>query len=287
MRAAVAALGLALAALPAAAQETCYPTSEQNEGKLLAFYALPIAFSPGTLPVRLGPGAIRVSGELTYVPSPASEIQRPEKCYGQEKTENTNLSPVFPRPRLTVGLPGGLALEASYLPPIEVASAKPNLASLALSYIRPLRSDSAGSAWSLLVRAHGTYGYVRGAITCPEDQIQNVGLSRPCFGTEASEDTYRPNMWGGEVAIAMRDRSERFGGYLGGGVTALQPRFQVGFQQADGYFDNTRIAINLTRVAAMAGVSYTVARAAMVTLEVYSVPQDATTARIGAAYRFR
>ena len=37
----------------------------------------------------------------------------------------------------------------------------------------------------------------------------------------------------------------------------------------------------------MAGVSYTVARGAMVTLELYSVPQDATTARLGAAYRFR
>ena len=287
MRLALSVCVLAFAAAPVAAQTTCYPTSEQNEGKLLAFYALPIAFSPATLPVRLAPGAVRVSGEVTYVPSPSAEMRRPEQCYGQEKTENTELSPVFPRPRVTVGLPGGFALEASYLPPIEVASAKPNLASLALSYVRPLARGSAGAVWNLLVRAHGTYGYVRGAITCPEDALQNVGLSRACFGTSESKDTYRPNMWGGEVAVAMQERSERLGGYLGAGVTALQPRFEVGFQQSDGYFDNTRISINLMRVAAMAGVSYTVARGALVTLELYSVPQDATTARLGAAYRFR
>ena len=101
-----------------------------NEAKLLAFFATPIAFSPGGIVEGLAPWHVRVGFEASYVPSPSKEMQQPEACYTVKKTENTNLSPVFPRPRVTIGLPGGLMLEGSYLPPIKVADAKPNLGSV-------------------------------------------------------------------------------------------------------------------------------------------------------------
>jgi hypothetical protein len=70
-------------------------------------------------------------------------------------------------------------------------------------------------------------------------------------------------------------------------VTQLLPRFQVGFHRTDGVFDQTRVVTDLTRVAVFVGGSYRMMRAAGVALEVYSVPTDATTFRIGASYTLR
>jgi hypothetical protein len=266
---------------------TCKPPEDSNEAKLLAFFATPIAFSPGGIADGLSPWRFRVAFEATYVPSPGREMQQPEACYGVRKTENTDLSPVFPRPRVAVGLPGGLVLEASYLPPIEVADAEPNLGSVALSRPFTVRSSEDGSNLSLIIRAHGTLGRVRGSITCPEENIQQSNPGGACYGEEASEDTYEPNMFGGELALAREGAGERWGAYATGGVTLLRPRFQVGFQYLGGTFDDTKIEVDMTRLAVGAGAWYRVANAAAITGELYSVPTDATTFRIGGAYMFR
>src|SRR5215207_7447053 len=132
-------LALATSATAAVAQTgvTCEPPKGSNEAKLLAFFATPIAFSPGGMLDGLRPGQVRVGLEAAYVPSPSKEIQQPEACYGIKKTENTDLSPVFPRPRIAIGFPGGVVLEGSYLPPVTVADAEPNLGSVALA--KPFR----------------------------------------------------------------------------------------------------------------------------------------------------
>ena len=141
---------------------TCKPPEESNEAKLLAFFAAPIAFSPGGMVAPLRAWQARVGVEATYVPSPSREIQQPEACYGVKKTENTNLSPVFPRPRIAIGLPGGFQLEGSYLPPVTVADAEPNLGSVALSLPWRLRGNEEEGSLSLLLRGHATFGRVRG-----------------------------------------------------------------------------------------------------------------------------
>ena len=214
-------------------------------------------------------------------------MQQPEACYGIKKTENTNLSPVFPRPRVAIGLPGGIVLEGSYLPPIEVADAKPNLGSVAVA--RPWRlsgGDDSGSV-SLLLRAHATMGRVRGSITCPEKSLQTQDPSLACYGTKQSSDTYKPNMFGAEAGLAKQGAGDRWGANVTGGVTWLRPRFQVGFQYQDAAFDDTKITVDMTRFAAGAGAWYRVGDAAAVTGELYSVPTDATTFRVGGAYTFR
>ena len=284
---AVAAITLAARASVAQTNATCKPPEDSNEAKLLAFFATPIAFSPGGIADGLAPWRFRVAFEATYVPSPGREMQQPEACYAVRKTENTDLSPVFPRPRLAVGLPGGLVLEASYLPPITVADAEPNLGSVALSRPFTLRTRENGANLSLIVRAHGTLGRVRGSITCPEDNVQQSDPSGACYGEEASQDTYKPNMFGGELSLAREGAGERWGAYATTGVTLLRPRFQVGFQYLGGAFDDTKIEVDMTRLALGAGAWYRVANAAAITGELYSVPTDATTFRIGGAYVFR
>ena len=282
-----AALLLNRSAAHAQLNYTCEPPKSSNEAKLLAFFATPIAFSPGGIVEGLAPWRVRVGLEASYVPSPSKEMQQPEACYAVKKTENTNLSPVFPRPRVTIGLPGGLMFEGSYLPPITVKDAKPNLGSFALSYPRRLSGDEAHGTLSLLLRAHATLGKVEGSITCPEEDLQTNDPSAACYGTTKSSDTYKPNMFGGEVGLAKQAAGDRWGAYASTGVTWLRPRFQVGFQYLDAAYDDTKITVDLARFAAGVGAWYRVGGAAAITGELYSVPADATTIRVGGAYTFR
>jgi hypothetical protein len=266
---------------------TCTPPKGSNEAKLLAFFATPIAFSPGGIVEDLAPWRVRVGFEASYVPSPSKEMQQPEACYTVKKSENTNLSPVFPRPRVAIGLPGGLLLEGSYLPPIKVADAKPNLGSVALSWPRRLSGDDEHGSLSLLLRAHATMGKVEGSITCPEKALQTEDPSLACYGTSPSNDTYKPNMFGGEIGLAKQAAGDRWGAYASTGVTWLRPRFQVGFQYLDAAYDDTKISVDMTRFALGAGAWYRVGTGVAVTGELYSVPADATTFRLGGAYTFR
>lgn len=283
------AAGLLTFAIPgtdAAGQGVCRPPRNSNEAKLLAFFAAPISFSTGGIIEGLSPGQVRLGVEASYVPSPSRSIQQPDFCHSK-KTENTNLSPVFPRPRVAIGLPGGFLLEGSYLPPIEVADAEPNLGSVALSKPLSLTGSPDRGRVSLLVRAHATFGRVRGSITCPKKYLQQQDLNLACYGDTESSDTYHPNMFGAEAALAREGAGGRWGAYGSAGANWLRPRFQVGFQYRDGLFDDTKIRVNLTRATLGAGAWYRVASAAALVGELYSVPADATTIRVGGAYTFR
>ncbi|MGH7714204.1 MAG: hypothetical protein ACREOG_23190, partial [Gemmatimonadaceae bacterium] len=174
------------------------------------------------------------------MPEPSADISRPERCYATNKSEDTRLSPIFPRPRLALGLGAGWMIEASYLPPVTVFDATPNLGSIALS-----RITSIGPA-GLLLRAHATFGQVEGAITCSQDALQLSNTAEPCYGSKESEDTYKPNMFGGEAAITFV-LGGRTTGYAGAGYSSLRPRFRVGFQ--DGrpgvQYDDRKIIVDL------------------------------------------
>jgi hypothetical protein len=285
----IAAATLRPAALSAQVviDDPCRPPESSNEAKLLAFYSVPMVFSPGGIVDRLPAGAIRLGFEMTYVPSPSASIQSPEACLNQKKTENTELSPIFPRPRITIGLPAGFAVEASYLPPVTVADATPNLGSVALSYLKSLRRTPAGASVDLMLRGHATFGQVKGPITCPSESLQQDDFAKACYGDTPSDDTFKPNMFGGEAALAFTRAGGRFSGYAGGGVTRNQPRFDVHFDYLDGAKDRRPIIVNLTRAAAFAGVRYRVGTRIDLATEVYSVPADVTTIRLAAGYLLR
>lgn len=278
---------LLCSATSAFAQGECRPSENSNEAKLLAFFATPISFSPGGIARSLPAKRIRIGFEASYVPSPSREIQQPEACYSIKKTENTNLSPIFPRPRIWVGLPFGFILEGSYLPPVKVADAEPNLGSVALSLPLRLAGSEETGGLSVLLRGHATYGRVRGSITCPKKKLQQTDATAACYGELASADTYKPNMFGTEGAAVVEGAGGKWGAYAAPGVTWLRPRFQVGFQYLSGAFDNTKIIVDMTRFAAGVGGWYRVNEGTAITGEIYSVPSDATTLRIGAALGYR
>lgn len=282
----IALIGLLLVGARAGASAQCVVPKESNEAKLLAFYEAPIAFSPAAAPSVLPPGSVRIDAELAPVPNPSPELRRTGYCFSP-KTEQTRLAPVFGRPRIAIGLPGGLVLEGSYLPPITISDAEPNLASFALSAVRRLGAPGGFGSPTLLIRAHGTVGSVRGPITCPHEELQMSQPLDPCYGTRESHDTFHPYMFGAEGALGLTVPSGWLSVYAGGGVSWLRPRFQVGFDDANGIPDRTRVQVDLTRGTVFGGLTARVASAFELSAQVYSVPADVTTWRFGAGYRLR
>lgn len=288
MRTAMFAAALASVVTSVAPAQPCRVPTSSNEAKLLYYYAVPLAFSMPVRPPRSGAGGISIGGDLTYIPRPPASIQRTRLCYSPEKTEASNLSPVLPRPRLALGLPLGVVVEISYLPPVTVSGATPNLFSAALS-TELLSTLLAATPVRLLVRAHATVGKVEGAITCSKSMLQQSTRVQPCFGTRPSNDTYRPNIFGGEGALTFGGPTGRAGAYVGAGATSLNPRFQAGFTSQDGAVDTTRVepVERVIRASLLGGAWVRTVSRLDLGFQVYSVPKDLTVARVGASFRVR
>lgn len=281
---------LAIATLLAARQVSaqCKVKTESNEARLLAFYSAPIVFSVGTAPDEMRPGTIRLGGEAEYIPKPDPAIEQTGACFTQ-KSEHTSLSPVFGRPRITIGVPLGFQIELAYLPPVTIAKATPNLFSFAVAHVHHFFGGPISNGTTLMFRGHGTFGNVKGPITCPRSSLQQQSASNPCFGTEPSEDTFHPDMFGGEVAASVAPGSGRVSFYAGAGANHLDPHFQVGFTNGNGGVDNTQVELeeSIIRGALFGGVTALVGRILDLGAQVYSVPSDATLFRINGGIRFR
>jgi hypothetical protein len=270
----------------AAAQ--CRVPASSNEGKLLAFYTAPIVFSLATSPQVMSPGSIRIGAEGEYIPKPDNAIEQTGMCFTQ-KSEQTSLSPVFGRPRVTIGGPFGFAFEAAYLPPVTIARAKPNLFSFAISHAQNLAFGPAAGGTTLMLRAHGTFGNVKGAITCPRSQLQQSAPASPCYGNTPSKDTFHPDMLGAEIAAGLAPGMRGISFYLGAGANRIEPHFQVGFTDLNGNIDRTEVELEkpLVRAAVFGGVTAVLRRILDVGAQIYSVPSDATLFRLNGGIRFR
>jgi len=280
-------VGLMLLVAQSGLNAQCRVDSDSNEGKLLAFYTAPIVFSMATAPEEPRAASIRIGAEGEYIPKPSRAIEQTGACFTQ-KSEHTSLSPVFGRPRITVGGPFGFALEAAYLPPVTIARATPNLFSFAISHAHHY---SIGPAYgtTLMLRAHGTFGNVKGAITCPRSQLQQTDPSSPCYGNSPSKDTFHPDMFGGEVAAGIAPGLRGMSFYVGAGANRIDPHFQVGFTDRNGSVDETQVELKepLLRATVFGGVTAVVRSILDVGLQVYSVPSDATLFRLMGGIRIR
>ena len=283
--------GLLIIGLAAFAQANagaqCKVDSRSNEGKLLAFYTAPIVFSMATAPEVMPPASIRIGAEGEYIPKPNPDIERTGVCFTQ-KSEHTSLSPVFGRPRITIGGPFGFALEAAYLPPVTIARATPNLFSFAVSHAHRFAVGPT-SGTTLSLRLHGTLGNVKGAITCPRSQLQQSDPSAPCYGSSPSKDTFHPDMFGGEAAVGFAPGAGIFSWYAGAGANRIDPHFRVGFTDAAGNVDVTHVELReaVVRATVFGGVTAVVRNIFDVGAQVYSVPSDATLFRLMGGIRIR
>ena len=266
----------------------CKVGTNSNEGKLLAFYTAPIVFSMATAPEVMRPISIRIGAEVEYIPKPNQAIEQTGACFTQ-KSEHTSLSPVFGRPRITVGGPLGFAIEAAYLPPVTIARAKPNLFSFGVSQAHHFVAGPVSTGTTLMFRVHGTFGNVKGAITCPRSSLQQSDPSSPCYGTTPSKDTFHPDMFGGEISAGIAPGSGGISFYAGAGANRIDPHFQVGFTDANGNVDMTQVelASPIVRATVFGGATAIVRQIFDVGAQIYSVPSDATLFRLMGGLRFR
>lgn len=267
------ALMAALLAQDAVGQGDCFPASTSNEAQTFGIFSVALAFSPTGIP-SAGSRRVQVGLELSYLPNVDSAIARPTVCRPGKEPENTDLLFAAPRPRITVALGGGFAVEGSWIPPIRLNQVRANLVGVALSYDARLGHRGAG----LTLRAHGTFGEINAPITCSDEALQN-SVSE-CFRGTRSDDSFKPNILGGEAMVHWSLGPGQVHPYLGVGFNRLMPRFQVNFVNSQNQLDNRRVEVDLNRLALFGGLSWMASPRWAVSGEVYSAPSDAVTARM-------
>lgn len=281
-------IGVILFAAQREAIAQCKVPTGSNEGKLLAFYTAPIAFTTAIAPEELPPTSIRIGAEGEYIPKPDPAIQQTGRCFTQT-SEHTSLSPVFGRPRITISGPMGFALEAAYLPPVTIARATPNLFSFAVSQAHHFAMGPVTNGTTLMLRVHSTFGNVKGAITCPQSQLQQTSPTSPCYGTNPSKDTFHPDMFGGDVVAGFAPEIRGISFYGGAGANRINPHFQVGFTPTGSPPDRTQVELEkpLIRATIFGGLTAVFRQSLDLGAQVYSVPADVTLFRVMGGIRIR
>ena len=266
---------------PLAGQTVCMPPANSNEAKVLANFAVPLAFGPLAAPMETRAGSVRFTLEGSYLPTLDAATRTPTICRPGKGPENTDLLFAVPRPRVAVGLPGGLLLEASWIPPVRLNGVKADVGAVALG-----RAFAVGHGpMTVGVRAHATFGLVEAPITCDDAELSDP--TSECYQGTRSNDRYHPTTFGAEASLGWALAGGRVHPYVGGGVNFLRPRFQVDFTNRFGSTDSTRVEVNLTRGVVFGGLMWEAAHGLGVTGEIYAAPADAVTGRLGLSYTLR
>jgi hypothetical protein len=250
--------------------QVCRPPASSNEAKTFAIFSVPLAFGPADAPAPHP--RFQVGLEAAYLPTIARATATPTICQPGKGPESTDLLFAVPRPRIGIPLPLGLALEASWIPPVRVAGVQANLFGVSLAKSFQL-SGLNGS-----VRAHSTFGSIRAPITC--DRAALSDKASECFNGTLSDDRFSPNIFGADLSLGKTMFDGRLQPYVGAGYNRLEPRFQVNFTNQFGFVDRTRVVVNLDRLALFGGVTWQMASRFAATTEIYSTPADAVTVRL-------
>jgi hypothetical protein len=268
-----------LLALPSAAlaQGDCFPSEDSNEAKVFAIFGVPLAFGPAEAPAALRQWSFSLAIETSYIPNIDDETATPTVCRPGKGPENTDFASVLPRPRLAVGLPGGWDAEMSWVPPINVNGATPNLLGFSLG-----KTFALGQGMQLGVRVHATTGKIEAPITCDENALEDPVSE--CFNGTLSNDRYKPNALGADITAGWSLGGGRVLPFVGTGVNLLRPRFQVHFVNQFGQLDQRKVEVNLERVVMFAGMSWFPAARLGLTGQIYSAPADAVTGRVTISY---
>lgn len=282
MRIALAAVSVSLVLAPAAAaQGLCTPSADSHEAQLFQAYSVPLAYAFAGSSGALAPGALRLMVEGTYLPDIDEDIRTPTTCRPGKGPEHTDFLFAYPRPRAAVGLPGGLQLEASWVPPVRLNGVKSDLVGFSLDRGFPIGTTGT----ELLLRAHATFGVIQAPITCDDERLTDP--STECFQGSRSDDHYHPNIFGVEGIFAWSLGGGRVRPFIGAGANVLRPRFQVNFTNRLGQLDNTKVEVDMTRGALLGGATWASPGGIGLTGEVYAAPGDAVTGRVAVSYDFR
>ncbi len=201
----IAVAALLGAGSQAVAQPVEYIDFDRPEAWALKYFNAVSAFTPLGAPVVRKPGSLDLGLEAGWIPY-LSESQRTVGFNGT-KVEDLNRFPVYGRPRVFLGLPGGITAEAGWVPPIEIKGSKANLLDMALE--RPFIDKA---PWTVGLRLYGQVGHGEGDYTCPEDAASQPpgSAGNPYKCDEASHDIATLDYAGAALTAGVK---------LGGGAT--------------------------------------------------------------------
>lgn len=254
-------------------------TFEENEGRLIAYYSSILAFSPGGALQSVRSGSVSLGVEATYVP----ELNEAQRTAGFDKPEATNFTPVLPRSRGSVALPGNVLLEASWIPPVRAFGIKANVFAAAIS--RPVWSQA---EYRVVPRISFLVGRVRGPITCSDELARGntedlVYFNNVCHANE-SDDYFEPRHVSAEIVLSRTVHGGRWMPYAGGGGRWERSRFDIGVIRSDGSRDPDHPVLEMeaTRPHGFAGVSWLPGSRARFNGEFYYAPGSLATLRVSA-----
>lgn len=235
------------------------------EAWALKYFSAVSTFTALGPPVVREPGSIDFGLELGWIPS-LSESQR-RVGFDGTALEDLNKSPLFGRPRLTVGLPAGFSVEGAWVPPVGINGQRANLFAAALE--RPFVD---ADPWTLGFRLYGQLGHAKGDFTCSKDVASqppgSSGNPRSCDVPSADSATLN------NVGLALTGGVKLGGGgalHFAGGGTYNDLVFQVGAVTA-GVPDNTRLATHGWTGWVAAGAGWPLGKGASIAAEAYYSP---------------
>ena len=195
---------LAAAAAPARAQ-----TMLDQEQRLIDIHGLLLDLPALEAPGALAPGALAVGVEAVTIPHIDGTTGTKRQITASDRT------PLFPRPRLAVGLPAPGDLRAfaglSYIPPLEIRSVSTHYAAAEAGIAWAPAGAPAGLRAGL--RGHALYASSRAPVTDP-----------------ATRDTLETRGWGAELSAGARlalPGAWVVEPYAGAGVADVRGRFRV------------------------------------------------------------
>jgi hypothetical protein len=107
-------------------------TIVDQEQRLIQIHSLLVALDPETSPGAYRPGELSLGVELIVIPSIDGSVGNNKRLTASDQT------PVFPRPRLAIGLPAPQDFRAfvgvSYIPPIEINDVSSHQGAVELGY---------------------------------------------------------------------------------------------------------------------------------------------------------
>ena len=252
---AVAAAVLLAGARTAAGQDFIAPHEQlafdRPEAWSLNYFASVSLLTGFGTPTARRPGSLEASLELVSVPH--LDAEQRTVGFGGLKEEDLNKTPVFVRPRLTVGLPADFSLTVAYVPPVRAFGIRSNLLAVALD--RPLWR---GERWAVGARLYGQLGTAEGSFTCTEeDAAGGDDPERNPFGCEKPSADQASLRYAG-VELSASYRLERLGGltpHLGAAFNHFENRFQVD-ARTFGFRDRTLLLTDGSTVSLAAGLTY-------------------------------
>jgi len=279
-----AALALAVAA-DAQDREVQRHELESPEGRLLGYYSAALAVTPLGVPFRNGAltWTSEFGFELAYIPY----LTRQQRSAGFDKPEASNLSPLLPRPHISLVIPAQLVLQGSWLPPVKVMGAEANLFSVSL------RRALLVGGMAIAPRISYMSGRVKAPITCSDDlgageADERIYYANICHARE-SEDYFDPTHFSFDVTFTELPQLAGATSYVAVGVRRESSSFDIGVIGNDGLRDPDHPVLEMvaTRSYAVAGLQWDPNKRRRYGFEIFFSPGSLVTVRAHGALWLR